>query len=217
MINSIPRNKIFKSVFLTTVFKAIQLKEQEDYIVDNENKYLFDLLNINDFKKEKTKIFSESKFALTVADAHRNTNYNLNNFTRCFIELLEELKAKDIYIFFELNESWFYQKNSYPPVRKSLLFLKNFIKNKNSYDGLKLKADEIPIMLRILYWLARGNASLPKIWINPAGEKILFHLNKYGNLQYIISKRLNENNFLKLLCNKGFRKIEYYEEGRFIK
>ena len=81
----------------------------------------------------------------------------------------------------------------------------------DNYSGaLKVTTESLPAFMIHLFWLVRGNASLPVLYGMDEGQHLLLNLCQYGNLHLSALDEATDKSFQQVLPQTG---LLFFTEG----
>jgi hypothetical protein len=96
-----------------------------------------------------------------------------------------------------------YQQNKYKPVQEAQQYLQANKISDTFNGGLLVDAGDLPVFVRHLFWLVRGNAALPIVYAMDEGKHIVANLCHYGNIHFFTLDEATDKLFNATLAATG--------------
>jgi len=98
---------------------------------------------------------------------------------------------------------WLYPKNDYKPVAEARQYLQTLKLSDTFNGGLLVDTADLNTFISHLFWMVRGNASMPIVYAMDEGQHIVANLCHYGNTHLFTLDEATDMLFNKALGASG--------------
>jgi hypothetical protein len=130
-------------------------------------------------------------------------------------KLLEETGAKSLLFMLAYPTPWLSQKNKFPPVAKALEFLKSIGVSETFAGAIRVPKGKVHSFLPHLFWITRGNASLPYCYFSAEQSDFAANLCKFGNFHFYAYSESVRLNILSA-CEELTQKSDFHCYSNFV-